>query len=98
MRGDEIPLLGRLVCIAQSIDVFAVTHGLAAAYRMAAERSGTWFDPELVDLLEAVEGDPFWARLSSGEADELVGELEPVRASPTSTRPVSTASPARSRG
>ncbi|MCP9485975.1 MAG: HD domain-containing protein [Gaiellaceae bacterium MAG52_C11] len=79
LRGEEIPPLGRIVCVAQSTDVFAVTHGLAAAYRMARERRGTWFDPAVVGALEAIEGDrPFWARLSSGDADGLVGELEPV--------------------
>ncbi|MBA2331264.1 MAG: hypothetical protein H0V94_00540 [Actinobacteria bacterium] len=45
---------------------------------MAAERSGTWFDPELVEALEGIQSDPFWAQLSSGDADELVGELEPA--------------------
>ena len=28
--GEEIPLLGRIVCLAQTVDVFAATHGLAA--------------------------------------------------------------------
>ena len=78
LRGEQIPPLGRIVCLAQSVDVFAVTEGLAAAFRMARERGGKWFDPELVRALEAIEGDgEFWARLVSNEVDELVHEIEP---------------------
>jgi len=98
LRGDEIPLLGRIVCVAQSIDVFAVAHGLVAAYRMAAERRGTWFDPELVEVLEAGEGDPFWARPPRAKPISWSASSSRWTASSTSTRPVSTASPARSRG
>lgn len=76
--GEEIPLLGRIVCLSQSVDVFAVTNGLAAAFRMARERRGTWFDPELVRALESFEGDgEFWALLSSEQLEILVGQVEP---------------------
>lgn len=78
LAGEQIPLLGRILCLAQSVDVFAVTEGLAAAFRMARERRGSWFDPELVRTLEAIEGDgDFWVRLASNEVDELVREVEP---------------------
>lgn len=77
-RGQEIPLLGRIVCLAQTVDIFGATHGLAAAHRIARERRGTWFDPELVRALEAFEGDgAFWARLSADEVAELVSQIEP---------------------
>jgi HD-GYP domain-containing protein (c-di-GMP phosphodiesterase class II) len=77
-RGDEIPVLGRIVCLAQTVDIFAATHGLAAAHRIARERRGTWFDPELVRALDAFEGDgDFWARLSADEVAELVSQIEP---------------------
>jgi len=46
---------------------------------MARERAGAWFDPKLVRVLEALEGDDgFWTRLSSAEAAALVGEIEPA--------------------
>jgi HD-GYP domain-containing protein (c-di-GMP phosphodiesterase class II) len=78
-RGEEIPLLGRIVCLAQTVDIFGATHGLAAAHRIARERRGTWFDPELVRALEAFEGDgDFWARLSAGEVSDLVSAIEPA--------------------
>jgi len=76
--GEEIPLLGRIVCLAQTVDIFAATHGLAAGYRIARERSGTWFDPEVVRALEAFEGDGvFWSRLSADDVAELVSQIEP---------------------
>jgi HD-GYP domain-containing protein (c-di-GMP phosphodiesterase class II) len=79
LRGDEIPLLGRIVSLAQSLDVFLATHGLEAAYRMARERRGTWFDPALVEVLRTIQGDAaFWAGLSAGELDGLVAGFEPV--------------------
>ena len=76
--GEEIPLLGRIVCLARTVDIFAATHGLAAGYRIARERSGTWFDPEVVRALEAFEGDGvFWSRLSADDVAELVSQNEP---------------------
>lgn len=78
-RGEEIPLLGRIVCLAQTVDIFGATHGLAAAHRIARERRGTWFDPELVRALAAFEGDgEFWARLSADEVSDLVSQIEPA--------------------
>ncbi|MEJ7566881.1 MAG: HD domain-containing phosphohydrolase [Gaiellaceae bacterium] len=79
LRGEEISLLGRIVCLAQSLDVFVVTHGLAEAFEMARERSGTWFDPALVRALEPVEADvEFWAGLASEDVQALVDEHEPA--------------------
>ena len=77
LAAEEIPLLGRIVCLAQTVDVFAATHGLAATYRAVRERRGTWFDPELVRALEAFEGDgAFWSQLAD-DAEALVSGVEP---------------------
>jgi HD-GYP domain-containing protein (c-di-GMP phosphodiesterase class II) len=79
IAGEEIPLLGRILCLSQSVDVFTVTHGPAEALRMARERAGTWFDPALVRVLEALEEDvAFWSDLSADDADALVAEAEPA--------------------
>ncbi|MGZ8782618.1 MAG: HD domain-containing phosphohydrolase [Gaiellaceae bacterium] len=78
VAGEEISLLGRIVCLAQTVDVFASTHGVAAAYRSARERRGSWFDPGLVGALEAFEGDgDFWARLAADDVAALVSAIEP---------------------
>ena len=45
LRGEEIPLLGRLLCLAQTAEIFHAAGGASAACRMAKRRSGGWFDP-----------------------------------------------------
>jgi response regulator RpfG family c-di-GMP phosphodiesterase len=50
LRGNEIPLLGRILGISQTVEVFYTKHGLNAACELAQQRSGTWFDPELVRI------------------------------------------------
>jgi HD-GYP domain-containing protein (c-di-GMP phosphodiesterase class II) len=62
VAGDAIPLLGRVLCLAQTAEVFWQLDGPAAALDVARARRGSWFDPELVDALCAVEDD-FWLSL-----------------------------------
>ena len=68
LRGEEIPLLGRLLCLAQTAEIFHAAGGVSAACRMAKRRSGGWFDPALVEALRSIRDDaPFWRSLA--EAD-----------------------------
>jgi putative nucleotidyltransferase with HDIG domain len=70
--GDEIPLLGRIMCLAQTVEVFHAAGDASFACAMARSRAGTWFDPALVDALSFFEeDDPFWDRLAS-ESDARV--------------------------
>jgi HD-GYP domain-containing protein (c-di-GMP phosphodiesterase class II) len=65
LRGTEIPLAARVLCLSQTVEIFHAAHGVAAAYRVAAKRRGRWFDPALVDALGAVRADAgFWASLA----------------------------------
>ena len=50
-RGDEILLTSRLIALADVVEVYLRADGVAAALAVARERSGTEFDPELVELL-----------------------------------------------
>ena len=54
LRGEEIPLLARIVCLAQTVEIFHAAGGVEAAWSMARKRSGGWFDPALVDTLGAL--------------------------------------------
>lgn len=75
MRGEEIPQLGRIVGLAQSVEVFFSAYGIRAAYDMARARRGRWFEPGLVDALCAFESDQaFWRGLAEG------GELDALAA------------------
>jgi putative nucleotidyltransferase with HDIG domain len=48
LRGEQISLLARICAVAQHLDVFSAGRGIRAAMSTLVERSGTWFDPELV--------------------------------------------------
>jgi len=72
--GDELPLLGRIVCLAQTAEAFWELGGSRGACEVARERSGSWFDPLLVDALCAIEDDTrFWVSLEIPQ----VGRWEP---------------------
>jgi HD-GYP domain-containing protein (c-di-GMP phosphodiesterase class II) len=74
LRGTEIPLAGRILCLSQTVEVFHATRGERAACQVAVRRSGQWFDPELVEALLAFRGDTgFWASL----AEPDVSAVEP---------------------
>ena len=65
LRGEEIPLLGRILCLAQTVEIFHGAGGVEAAWAVARRRSGGWFDPALVQALgETRDDDAFWASLA----------------------------------
>jgi HD-GYP domain-containing protein (c-di-GMP phosphodiesterase class II) len=65
LLGEQIPLLGRILCLAQTVEIFHAAGGADDAYAVAVRRSGTWFDPELVKALGAFRRDAdFWASLA----------------------------------
>ncbi|MEZ6095410.1 MAG: HD domain-containing phosphohydrolase [Pirellulaceae bacterium] len=79
LKGDAIPLLGRIACLAQTIEVYFSTFGLAAAYEVAQERSGTWFDPDLVQALRSISNrDPLWAIINQNDVRADVASHEPA--------------------
>lgn len=79
LKGEEIPLLGRICGLAQTVEIFYRTYGLRAALDVARERRGTWFDPALVDALVALEHDTaFWNRLSTDNLAAELARLEPT--------------------
>ncbi len=45
LAGEQISLLGRIVGLAQTVEVFFSAYGIKTAYEMAVERRGQWFDP-----------------------------------------------------
>lgn len=50
LRGGEIPLLARILNLAQHLEIFATERSPEIAIYVSRERSGRWFDPELVRL------------------------------------------------
>lgn len=78
VRGDAIPLLGRILGLAQTVEVFFARGGPEAGVAVARERSGTWFDPEVVAAFGSVQGEPgFWVDLAREDIEEVVASVEP---------------------
>jgi len=76
--GDAIPINARIALLAQVVDVHQVASGSATALAEVRARSGSWFDPELVDALVAVGSDAaFWAMLGSAQLEPAVYAMEP---------------------
>jgi putative nucleotidyltransferase with HDIG domain len=64
LSGEEIPLAARILCMAQTIEVFHASGGVKAARAVAKHRRGRWFDPSLVDaFLNFCDEREFWAEL-----------------------------------
>jgi putative nucleotidyltransferase with HDIG domain len=53
-RGEEIPLYSRIMNLSQTLEVFWVNRGREEAIAVALNRSGRWFDPELVRAAESL--------------------------------------------
>jgi putative nucleotidyltransferase with HDIG domain len=78
LRGEAIPLLGRITSLSQTVEVFHRRDGIAAAVAVARSRSGQWFDPELVDLFAAIAQDADWVQHIDGPGlGDRVSRLEP---------------------
>lgn len=72
LAGEAIPLLGRIMCLAQTLEIFWVSGGRSAACDMAKARSGHWFDPALVRVvLDHATDDAFWAGLARPDVRAL---------------------------
>ena len=79
LRGDQIPLLARILGLAQTAEVFFTTYGVDSAYDMAIARKGSWFDPEIVEAFVAFRADiEFWRALAEDDAQAQVTLLEPA--------------------
>ncbi len=78
LSGEEIPFLARILSLAQTAEVFIREQGLEAAIEMARERSGTWFDPRLVQVFLAMQNDTaFWQELRGNDPRQAVIGFEP---------------------
>lgn len=73
LRGDEIAFLGRIIGLAQTVEVFVTAYGVTECMDMVRRRSGKWFDPEMAKAALALENDhQFWA----GHSKHLAGHQD----------------------
>jgi HD-GYP domain-containing protein (c-di-GMP phosphodiesterase class II) len=79
LRGEEISLLGRLVGLAQTAEIFLAGGGPQTAADVVGRRRGTWFDPALVRLFEHVAADAaFWQQVAAPDVTAHVAVFEPL--------------------
>jgi HD-GYP domain-containing protein (c-di-GMP phosphodiesterase class II) len=74
LAGDQIPLLGRIVAVAQRAELFHHATGYDGAARMVRRRRGRWFDPQVADAFLAL-GREVVADVH--RADAVLATLEP---------------------
>ena len=79
LRKTEIPLLSRILSLAQTFEVFSQSHGIAGAFDIARKRSGSWFDPKLVKVLLTLGKDTaFWHTFTAEDPKRSVLAFEPA--------------------
>ena len=77
-KRDAIPLLGRIIGLAQVVDIFASDEGQPRALAVARQRRGSWFDPGIVDAFLSIGDDRrLWDACASPALDETVAAAEP---------------------
>lgn len=81
LRGDAIPLLSRIVNLAQTVDVFIAREGAGegAAETVVRARRGQWFDPAISDLVcDLLRDDRLREAVTSPDIESRVVALEPA--------------------
>lgn len=82
LKGEQIPVVARVLGLAQILEVFNAEGGPYAALALVRRRSGKWFDPTIVEACRGLE--PMlarWASLTTSELRDEVSENEPGHAS-----------------
>ena len=71
LKGEQIPLLARICAIAQHLDLNSATAGMQSAIDTLEERSGTWFDPQLVRIARSLHRrGELWNNCSPADAEQ----------------------------
>ncbi len=78
LRKTEIPILSRIMLLAQTLEVFLASQGGDAAFEVVSGRSKTWFDPDLIKAVRSLaKRKELWNDLLSDKAFTIGLEIEP---------------------
>ncbi len=81
-KGKDIPLFARIMNLCQTLDVFVTLNGVSDAFQVLRDRSGTWFDPDLVRAAGELEKDQeLWRLIVEDRVRDEVIDLEPLSVS-----------------
>ena len=71
IKGEQIPLLARICAVAQHLDIFSAGGGPQNAIDTLEDRSGTWFDPQLVRIALSLDRrGTLWTHCSPSDREE----------------------------
>jgi HD-GYP domain-containing protein (c-di-GMP phosphodiesterase class II) len=81
VQGEQVTVSARIVNLADVLEVFHRAGGVQAAVEVARQRSGTQFDPSLVDLV-ASQASPLFADLDQAATWDAIIAAEPAPSPP----------------
>lgn len=78
LRRAEIPILSRIMLLAQTLEVHFASQSADAALEVIGKRTRTWFDPELVKAARSlVKRGALWTDITSEDAFAIALNMEP---------------------
>jgi putative nucleotidyltransferase with HDIG domain len=78
LKGEDIPPISRIMNLCQTLEVFVTLNGVQDAFQVLRDRSGSWFDPEMVKAAAGLENDEqLWKIFQEDRVREEVIGLEP---------------------
>lgn len=78
LQGEQIPILARIVNLAQHLEAWVTRRGVVTAYTYLQRHSGAWFDPHLVQAAREMKNDArLWEQFYLDTLHERVMELDP---------------------
>ena len=81
-KGTDIPLFARIMNLCQTLEVFVTLNGVSDAFQVLRDRSGSWFDPDLVRAACELENDQeLWRIIVEDRVRDEVIDLEPISVS-----------------
>lgn len=87
LKGREIPVASRIMALTQHLDAFASEQGRQAAMDTMQQRSGRWFDPELVKIAARLDSaGRLWQHRETDDILRQVLDLAPTGNETTPTQ------------
>jgi HD-GYP domain-containing protein (c-di-GMP phosphodiesterase class II) len=81
IAGPAIPIIARIIGVAQVMEIFWHLGGPDAAHDVVAARGGRWFDPEIARVVSSfAANDPVWHQIADAEVTSTLIARVPVDA------------------
>ena len=77
LAGEAIPLFGRIVALADGLEIAVMQDGAQAAVTTIHARSDAWYDPQIASVLLALCANGLLRELEADDLGSVVRDLEP---------------------